>query len=127
MNKKGYLHAIGVIEIIFATVGIIFGLIVMIGVTAGTSRIFPSNAVESTLQLFVYWMIFLGYAFFAPALGVLFLTVSDLIDKEPESCENLSKITISHDNKIKELNSRIEILSEKINILSNYSDSKEEK
>ena len=126
MNKKGYLHAIGVIEIIFAVIGIIFGLIVMIGITAGTSRIFPSNVIETTFQLFLCWVIFIAYSFFSPAVGVLFLTVSDLIDDEPEEhLKRLSSISLTHDKKIDELNSRINALSEKVSILLNCEEDKE--
>lgn len=100
MDKGKYLRIVGCFELIASVIGIIFGFVLMIGISTkaawalqmvgsvdGNGRIISYTG----FQLFITWLMYIAGCFFAPAVGILFLSVGDLIEQNSYFSNSKSK------------------------------------
>ena len=74
MNKGSYLSVVGVLELIASIISIVVLFVSLIITTAQGVPLISLN-VSIGWAIFFNWLLFVVYCFFAPAVGVLFLTV----------------------------------------------------
>ena len=117
MTREKYLRICGVVEIIFTVIGIIYGLIVMIGATAGST--WAASAAGGALvygvtgfALFITWVVFLFACFLAPAFGVALLAIADL-------CGEVDSLNYAKRKEVGNSNQRMKKLEEKVLFLEN--------
>ena len=127
MSKGKYLKVVGVVEMIAAIILIIAGFVIMVGIS--TSAAWALNSIGSVDgygqivpivggTLFLYWLGYLITCFFAPAVGILFFTVADLVDEPRAAAIGHPKISTYNYDKIKRLEDEITQLKNKVEYLS---------
>ncbi len=79
MSTGKYLKIVGFIELVASAIYIIYDFIVTIGQTNGAIKTGQGWAV------FFAWVEFAAVVFFAPAIGVLFITVGELATPEEKA------------------------------------------
>ena len=103
MTKAKYLRIVGYIELISSLIAVIVGLIYMIALSMGVEWALEAAGAGGSagaravtgFALFLGWVLFFGACFFAPAVGVLFLSVADLLDEKRITSNDVSSIVDS--------------------------------
>lgn len=107
MTKAKYLRIVGYIELISSIIGIIVGFIYMVGITIGAAWALNALGIPKAITgftLFLSWLTFAAACFFAPALGILFIAVADLMDN---GCPTSIDVSSAVDAKLEGMNSRL--------------------
>ncbi len=109
MNKSRYLIGIGVIELIFTTIGLIYLFVQVVGVTAKAS--WSVFGMLNGFAVFLLWVTFFFCVLMGPSTGILFITVGKMCEYSPEG-------PTASDRTIKYHGSEITLLKEDIRKLN---------
>ena len=121
MTRAKYLRIIGYIELISSIVGIVVGFIYMIALSMGVAWALDVAGVPAVSGplIFISWVAFLAACFFAPAVGVLFLSVADLLDQEPSITTDPDVTSAYVDSKIRRVHEKMSLIERDVEILKN--------
>ena len=102
MDKQKYFKFVGNLLLFFSCLGIIFDLVFMISLTANAVWALQiigyadsnGNIIRHVngFMLFLLWIVFVVSSIVDPSTGLLFITVSELLDGDPLSESNSTKI-----------------------------------
>ena len=130
MSKALYLKIIGIVELVVSSIGIIFFLVYVIGITAEASWAVANFGPDGVTGFVIAlcWVLFFVYAFFAPSIGILFLTVASHEDSGAGRVvvRSSSSISTNYSSKISELQNRVNTLERKVIALQQSSTTKGE-
>ena len=127
MSRALYLKIVGIAELIISIIGIIFLLIYVIGITAEASWAVANFGPDGVTGFWIamIWILFFIYAFFAPSIGVLFLTVAKHEEDGPTVVHTKTAVPPSYSNKMSALDNRIYSLERKIALMQQSSQTAE--
>ncbi len=127
MSRALYLKIVGIVELIISIIGIIFLLIYVIGITAEASWAVANFGPDGVTGFWIamIWILFFIYAFFAPSIGVLFLTVAKHEEGGSTVVHTKTTVPPSYSNKMSALDNRIYSLERKIALMQQSSQTAE--
>lgn len=130
MSKALYLKIIGIVELVVSSIGIIFFLVYVIGITAEASWAVANFGPDGVTGFVIAlcWVLFFVYAFFAPSIGILFLTVASHEDSGAGRVvvHTSSSISTNYLNRISNLENKVKALERKVIVLEQTSTVDEE-
>ena len=116
MTKSLYLKIIGITELVFSGIGMIVGLIYVIAITAQASWVTAQIGITALngFALFLIWLAYLVYCFYAPAVGILFLVVARHEEEGPVVVHSSPARTSEHVKRIAKLEEEVKNLRRKL-------------